>query len=90
MVRCAFHIENLLHETKILIILCFISFVKATGFGRNEKVKVRENNHPSGIRTWPDSSVGRALTYNVRGREFESRSGRLLTRTFTFLFYKFR
>ena len=33
---------------------------------------------------WPDSSVGRAPTYKVRGREFESRSGRLFSRTFTF------
>ena len=25
------------------------------------------------LEAWPDGSVGRALTYNVRGREFESR-----------------
>ena len=39
------------------------------------------------LEAWPDSSVGRAPTYNVRGREFESRSGRLFSRTFTFHFF---
>ena len=47
---------------------------------------VRANDLPfsNDLEAWPDSSVGRALTYNVRGREFESRSGRLFSRTFNF------
>ena len=38
------------------------------------------------LEAWPDSSVGRAPTYNVRDRDFEFRSGRLFSRTFTFHF----
>ena len=40
---------------------------------------VRANDLPlsNDLEAWPDSSVGRAPTYNVRGRGFESRSGRL-------------
>ena len=47
---------------------------------------VRANDLPlsNDLEAWPDSSVGRAQTYKVRGREFESRSGRLFSRTFTF------
>ena len=47
---------------------------------------VRANDLPlsNDLEAWPDSSVGRAPTYKVRGREFESRSGRLFSRTFTF------
>ena len=47
---------------------------------------VRANDLPlsNELEAWPGSSVGRALTYIVRGREFESRSGRLFSRTFTF------
>ena len=47
---------------------------------------VRANDLPlsNDLEAWPDSSVGRALTYKVRGREFESRSCRLFSRTFTF------
>ena len=37
---------------------------------------------------WPDSSVGRAPTYKVRGHKFESRSGWLFSRTFTFHFFQ--
>ena len=50
---------------------------------------VRANDLPlsNDLEGWPDGSVGRALTYNVRGREFESRSGRLYSRTFTFHIY---
>ena len=46
---------------------------------------MRANDLPlsNDLEAWPDSSVGRAPTYNVRGREFESRSGRLFSRTFT-------
>ena len=46
---------------------------------------VRANDLPlsNDLEAWPDSSVGRAPTYKVRGREFESRSGRLFSRTFT-------
>ena len=42
---------------------------------------VRANDLPlsNDLEAWPDSSVGRAPTYKVRGREFESRSGRLFT-----------
>ena len=49
---------------------------------------VRANGLPlsNDLEAWPDSSVGRALIYNVRGREFESRSGRLFSRTFNFHF----
>ena len=36
------------------------------------------------LEAWPNSSVGRAPTYKVRSREFESRSGRLFSHTFTF------
>ena len=39
------------------------------------------------LEVWPDSSVGRALTYNIRGRELESRSGRSFSRTFNFHIY---
>ena len=51
---------------------------------------VRANDLPlsNDLEAWPDSSVGRALTYKVRGREFESRSGRLFSRTFTFHFFQ--
>ena len=47
---------------------------------------VRANDLPlsNDLEAWLDSSVGRALTYNVRDREFESRSGLLFSRTFTF------
>ena len=47
---------------------------------------VRANDLPlsNDLEAWPDSSVGRTPTYKVRGREFESRSGRLFSRTFTF------
>ena len=47
---------------------------------------VRANDLPlsNDLEAWPDSSVGRAPTYKVRGREFESRSGRLFSHTFTF------
>ena len=47
---------------------------------------VRANDLPlsNDLEAWPDSSVGRAPTYKVRGREFESRSGQLFSRTFTF------
>ena len=47
---------------------------------------VRANDLPlsNDLEAWPDGSVGRAPTYKVRGREFESRSGRLFSRTFTF------
>ena len=50
---------------------------------------VRANDLPlsNDLEAWPDSSVGRAPTYKVRGREFESRSGRLFSRTFTFHIY---
>ena len=45
---------------------------------------MRANDLPlsNDLEARPDSSVGRALTYNVRGREFQSRSGRLFSRTF--------
>ena len=51
---------------------------------------VRANDLPlsNDLEAWPDSSVGRAPTYKVRGREFESRSGRLFSRTFTFQYKK--
>ena len=51
---------------------------------------VRANDLPlsNDFEAWPDSSVGRAPTYKVRGREFESRSGRLFSRTFTFHFFQ--
>ena len=51
---------------------------------------VRANDLPLGndLEAWPDSSVGRAPTYKVRGRDFESRSGRLFSRTFTFHFFQ--
>ena len=47
---------------------------------------VRANDLPlsNDLEAWPDSSVGRAPTYNVRARELKSRSGRLFSRTFTF------
>ena len=50
---------------------------------------VRANDLPlsNDLEAWPDSSVGRAPTYKVRGHEFESRSGRLFSRTFTFHFF---
>ena len=41
------------------------------------------------LEAWSYSSVGRALTYNVRCCEFESRSGRLFSRTFNFISSKF-
>ena len=46
---------------------------------------MRANDLPlsNDLEAWPDSSVGIAPTYKVRGREFESRSGRLFSRTFT-------
>ena len=49
---------------------------------------VRANDLPlsNDLEAWPDSSVGRAPTYKVRGRKFESRSGRLFSRTFTLHF----
>ena len=51
---------------------------------------VRANDLPlsNDLEAWLDSSVGRALTYKVRGREFEFRSGRLFSRTFTFHFFQ--
>ena len=51
---------------------------------------VRANDLPlsNDLEAWPDSSDGRALMFNVRGREFESRSGRLFSRTFTFHFFQ--
>ena len=51
---------------------------------------VRANDLPlsNDLEAWPDSSVGRAPTYKVRGREFESRSGQLFSRTFTFHFFQ--
>ena len=51
---------------------------------------VRANDLPlsNDVEEWPDSSVGRAPTYKVRGREFESRSGRLFSRTVTFHFFQ--
>ena len=51
---------------------------------------VRANDLPlsNDLEAWPDSSVGRAPTHKVRGREFESRSGRLFSRTFTFHFFQ--
>ena len=51
---------------------------------------VRANELPltNDLEAWPNSSVGRAPTYNVRGREFESRSGRLFFHTFTFHFFQ--
>ena len=50
---------------------------------------VRANDLPlsNDLEAWPDSSVGRAPTYKFRGREVESRSGRLFSRTFTFHMY---
>ena len=47
---------------------------------------VRANDLPlsNDLEALPDSSVGRALTYSVRGRKFESRSGRLFSHTLTF------
>ena len=51
---------------------------------------VRANDLPlsNDLEAWPDSSVGRAPTYKVRVREFESRSGRFFSRTFTFHFFQ--
>ena len=51
---------------------------------------VRANVQPlsNDFEAWPDSSVGRALTYKVRGHQFESRSGRLFSCTFTFHFFQ--
>ena len=51
---------------------------------------VRANDLPlsNDLEAWPDSSVGRARTYKVRGGEFESRSGQLFSRTFTFHFFQ--
>ena len=51
---------------------------------------VRANDLPlsSDLEAWPDSSVSRAPTYKDRGREFESRSGWLFSRTFTFHFFQ--
>ena len=51
---------------------------------------VRANDLPlsNDLEAWPDGSVGRAPTYKVRGREFESRSGRLFSRTFTCHFFQ--
>ena len=40
------------------------------------------------LEAWHDSSVGRTPTYKARGHEFESRSGRLFSRTFTFHFFQ--
>ena len=49
---------------------------------------VRANDLPlsNDLEAWPDSSVGRTPTYKVRGRDFESRSDRLFSRTFTFYY----
>ena len=49
---------------------------------------VQANDLPlsNDLEVWPDSSVGRALTYNARGREFKSRLVRLFFFHFHFSF----